>query len=216
MSARPRSNTTETDCLKCAGKIAPYAGRPVSAYGSKFAHHPGQCVDRDELARDLHKLAVQTTMFAASCRMINPDASYDDQAICEFATTDRQAWTGHMRTEHKTYPLKSEKPIRLRKSAPAARLAPVEIPPFKYVRWTHRTYSEWQPDVGQTCTETEMRGQFWANGPDPHSVWVLPITASGAYVPPVTLYLAGGQAYQSWSDAKSARREVNRRHSLAA
>ena len=30
-------------CVACKGDIQPYAGRPVSLYSNRYAHHPGDC-----------------------------------------------------------------------------------------------------------------------------------------------------------------------------
>lgn len=203
------SNTTDTTCIRCLGKITAYAGRPV---GNRYAHHPGACVTRGEQERDARKLAGQTTMFAATCQRIADDAKYADMAMCSFATVDRAAYAEHFKTEHGAKQLHTGKSARLRRKPPAAKFAPVDLPLFKRVTWTHRTYSTWQPEVGQTCTETAMRGQFWSEGPSVHTVWVIPDPVGSVPQSPVTLYLDGqGGAHENWSDAQHIRREVNRR-----
>ena len=203
------SNTTDTTCARCLGKLAAYAGRQA---GRRHVHHPGQCVTRGELESDARKLAGQTTMFAASCYRLDESVTFGEPALCEFATTDRQAFADHMRREHKATMLHpSEKPVRLRKRPPGAKLPAVDCPPLKRITWTHRVYSDWQAGVGQTCTETPMRGQLWSDGPQPHSVWVIPDPVAGIPQKPVTLHLDGqGGAHENWSDARSIRREGSR------
>jgi hypothetical protein len=210
------ANRQDTECVKCAGRITAFAGRPVSAFGTKYAHHPGQCADRDELERDLRQLAGQTTMFAASCRQIDPDARYDNMAVCEFTTSDRAAYLAHMKAEHGVRPMIAPKMIRLRKRPPAASLPALELVTTKWIRWTERTYSEWVAGTGQTCTERERRGQFWSLADDPHSVWCIPFPEGGRPQRPVKLYVANGRCYQDFSEARRLRREGNRRHGLAA
>ena len=203
------SNTEDTTCVRCLGKITAYAGRPA---GNRYAHHPGQCVTRGEQERDALKLARQTTMFAATCQRIDESTTFGTPVMCEFATTGRQAAAEHFRAEHGAKQLHpGEKPIRLRKSAPAAKFPPLEVAPFKRITWTHRTYREWVAGKGQECTETAMRGQFWSDGPHPHSIWVIPDPVGGRPQQPVTLLLDGqGGAHENWSDARTIRREGNR------
>lgn len=212
------ANTKDTTCIRCLGKLVAYAGRPVGQ-GTRYCHHAGQCVTCGELESDARKLAGQTSMFAASCTRLDEAARYDIGALCSFATTDREAAAEHFRTEHGAKSLRMDKLIRLRKAPPAAKFPPVELTTTKRIYWTHRTYSEWRPEVGQECTETSMRGQFWSDGPHPHSVYVIPDPVAGRPQPPVTLYLDSiGGAHENWSDAKRIRSEASRgkKHARAA
>jgi hypothetical protein len=213
------SNTSETECQKCLGRIAPHAGWRVSAYGSRYVHHAGQCIDRRELESDLHKLALQTTLFASSCRRINPDAKYDDMAVCEFSTTDRAAHVEHCRREHGAHPLKPSTPrIRLRKSVPVATREALPVKPCKSVLWTETHHGEWTAEHGQPSWTTSHRGQFWAMGSEANSVYVIEdLRQAGRPNRIVTLWLDGsGALVSSWSDAKHSRHDANQRKARAA
>jgi len=119
-----------------------------------------------------------------------------------------------MKTHGKS-PIKAEPKIRFRKAIPAAKLpAPNVAKPFKRLRWTRRTYSECQPEVGQECAETAMRGQHWSNGYVANSIWAITYTEYGSGIRPrfVKLYVHGdGSVSEDWSAAKYSRREANRR-----
>jgi hypothetical protein len=214
-TAGERVNRADVACVKCSGQITAYAGLAVSAWGERYSHRPGQCQPLQ--GTDLRQLAdVQGALFAWSCRKIETGKSGPDSAVpCIASGTDPATYREHM-TGHGAKPLAAPRMIKLRKSAPraAAGLPKIELASLlKYVTWTRRTYSEWTPEHGQVCTETPMRGQVWADGPDPYSVWVLPMPVDGQRQQPVTLYLAGGQAYADWSEARTARREAKRRAS---
>jgi len=151
--------------------------------------------------------------------------------------TDRAEYAAHMKTHGLKAPTAPKK-IKLRKQGPAYRPAPLEVQPFKWARWTetHTTpsmcgcghYSDahhvWYGNDGHSfkcaacdCTDSkagpdtrsaERRGQFWANGSAPHSVWVIPFeplpweatTRPGA---PVLLYV--GKPGRFFTDAYSAK-----------
>lgn len=217
-SYRPRANRESVPCARCAGTIAAYAGRPLSEYGSRFVHHPGQCADAHERASKVRLEARQGTLFAWSCQHLEP-SSYDDSAeLCDVMGTDRDEYTAHMRGHGRT-PIKSEPRIRLRRKPPAAKLPAPLVAPFKTLRWVKRSHSEWTPERGQECAETPMRGQFWSNGPDPHSVIAITYTAYGSDIRPelVTLYVrADGSVTEDWSEARRSRRDANRRAKYAA
>lgn len=211
---RPRSNGSKgAVCVKCVGDIQPYAGVALSAYGSKFTHHPGQCADAAERSAQLRSQAHQGELFAWSCRRVEQGTKYDDMTeVCDAGGTDRAEYVAHMKAHGET-PVKPEPRIRLRRPAPAAKLTAPLVQPFKTLTWVRKTYSEWQPGIGQECTETPMRGQFWSNGADPHSVTAITYTPyrSGQRPELVTLYLrADGSVTPDWSEARQSRREGNR------
>jgi hypothetical protein len=215
---RPASNgSKEATCVRCKGTIAPYAGREVAL--SKYAHHPGQCVDVGEHEATVRKAAAeQGTLFAWRCERTEGHAGMIAPEICAASGTDRAAFTAHMRDHHgATAPTGVSLP-RLRKRAPAApRLAPL-VPAFKYLTWTERKYGPWEQGVGNPLIgECERRGQFWSNADTPNSVWVVPLEhapwESTARPPaPVQLYLTGipGRYTTDWSAARSERREAKR------
>jgi hypothetical protein len=212
-SYKPRANRENIPCARCKGTIPAYAGRPLSEYGSKFLHHPGQCDDAAATTEAVRKVAAeQGSLFGWACTH-HESSKYDDMAeVCNVIGWDRGEYAAHMKTHGKT-PIKAEPKIRLRRKPPAAKLPPVEVPVFKTLRWTKRTYSDWTPEHGQTFTESEHRGQFWSNGPDPHSVIAITYTPYGSGQRPelITLYLrADGSVTPDWSDAKQSRREGNR------
>jgi hypothetical protein len=196
----------------CGGDVQPYAGRAISLYGARFAHHPGQGADSAERAARVREMARQGTLFGWACSHLEVGSSGDSAEICDVAGSDRAEYAAHMKAHGKT-PVKVEPKIRLRKAIPAAKLPPVEVPVFKTLRWTKRTYSDWTPEHGQPFTETEHRGQFWSNGPDPHSVVAITYTPfnSGIRQELITLYVrADGSVTPDWSEAKHSRREGNR------
>jgi hypothetical protein len=211
---KPRSNgSKQVTCVRCTAPIQPYAGRAISLYGNKFLHHPGQCADAAELQAMVRSTAQQGELFAWSCQHLDVGNSDDTAEICGVASTDRAEFAAHMKLHGRTA-IKSEPKIRLRKPVPAAKLpAPNVAKPFKTLTWTRRTYSEWQPGIGQACTERPMRGQFWSNGQHPHSVVAITYTEHGSGIKPelVTLYVHGdGSVSEDWSAAKNSRRDTNR------
>ena len=104
-------------------------------------------------------MAVQGELFAWSCQHIEPAG--DIPAVCSEVGTDRAEYEHHMRT-HGLKPLKTAfSPIKLRKTAPAAKLAKPIVNPFKWLNWAENG--------------TERKGQYWSDGPDPQSVWVVPL-----------------------------------------
>ncbi len=94
---------------------------------------------------------------------------------------------------------------------------------LKFVHWHEVKCGEWQAGTGNPVLgEADRRGQYWAEGSDPHSIWVVPL-APAPWEPkdrpakPVCLYTHGdGTWSMDWSRAKSARtgreppREVRR------
>jgi hypothetical protein len=215
---KPQSNgSKEVICIRCAATIAPYAGREVAH--RRYAHHPGQCADQAERETTVRELAGQAPLFAWRCDRIEPDTGAIAPGVCAETGTNRAEYAAHM-AGHGKRPLPGTARIRLRKRAPAAKLPALEVPPFKFLRWTERKYGEWQAGVGNPLIgEAERRGQLWSSGPDPHSVWVVPFERapweSTAQPPaPVVLYIIEPGRYTTdWSEAKRERREVNRRAS---
>jgi hypothetical protein len=198
-------------CVRCSTDIPPYAGRRVAAYSDRYAHHPGQCADAQRRQDTLRSVTDQPGLFAWQCTHIEPG----DMApvICSEASGNRGDYAQHMRGHgaqqlHPTQPI-----IRLRKSVPAAKRQVPAVPAFKRIEWTERHYADWQPGIGnERLPDTEHRGQFWANGPDAHSVIVIEdMRGTGRPNRLVTLYLdASGQLVADWSDAKHSRRDANR------
>ena len=89
---------------------------------------------------------------------------------------------------------------------------------MKYLTWTERRYGDWQPGIGNPLIgEATRRGQFWSEGPYPHSVWVLPFEpapweSTSRPAVPVTLFIIEPGHYTTdWSEAKRGRREASRR-----
>ena len=198
---RHSSNSSKVvQCVSCHGDVQPYSGRPVALIGSKYAHHPGQCVDHAERAAQVRDKATQGELFAWSCRHLEP-ASVDPVVCSEFGT-DRDEYQAHMAT-HGLKPIKTAAPIRLRKKAPAAKLPPLDFPVFKYFRWAENGI--------------ERRGQFWSLAEAPHSLWVVPLEAAPWETPgrparPVELHSHGdGSWSMDWSRAKYDRRDASRR-----
>ena len=203
-------------CVACKGDIQPYAGRPVSLYGKRFAHHPGQCRDAAERSATVREMAGQGTLFAWSCRRVEPAG--DIPLVCDKAGTDRAEYEQHMRSHGLTAPKSVFAPIKLRKGAPAARLAKPSVNPFKYVHWHEILRGEWQAGVGNpVLAEADRRGQYWSEGPDAHSIWVVPLQPApwetpGKPAKAVCLYSHGDGSWSTdWSRAKQDRREANRR-----
>ena len=187
-------------CVACKGDIQPYAGRPVSLIGKRYAHHPGQCVDEAERASQVRQMAGQGTLFGWSCRHVEPAG--DIPAVCGEIGTDRGEYERHM-AAHGLKPLKTAAPIKLRKKAPAASLPKAITNPFKWLCWSENGI--------------ERKGQYWSDGPDPQSVWVVPLQPApwetpGRPAKPVLLYSHGdGSWSMDWSRAKWDRRDANRR-----
>lgn len=113
------------------------------------------------------------------------------------------------------------RPVRLRKTAPATKLPKLEINPFKFVTWHQTRYGAWQAGIGNPVLgEADRKGQFWSEGPDPHSIWVVPLHPA-PWEPqnnparPVCLYSHGNGSWSpDWSQAKRDRRDANRRAKL--
>jgi len=108
--------------------------------------------------------------------------------------------------------------IKLKKTAPAARLGKPSVNPFKFVHWHEIRLGEWQAGVGNPVLgEADRRGQYWSEGPDAHSIWVVPLhpapwEAQGRPAKPVCLYSHGDGTWSAdWSKAKRDRSEANRR-----
>jgi hypothetical protein len=202
-------------CVVCRGDIQPYAGRPVSLVSKRYAHHPGQCLDESERAVQLRELAGQGELFAWQCRHVEPAA--DMPAVCNATGTDRAECEAHMRN-HGATALTEYRPIRLRKSAPAARLAKPAVNPFKWLTWHETLYGQWEAGVGNPVIgEADRKGQYWSDGPDPHSVWVVPLQPApwepkDQPAKPVLLHSHGDGTWSTdWSRAKYDRRDANRK-----
>jgi hypothetical protein len=178
-------------CVACGGDIQPYAGRPVSLYSKRYAHHPGQCVDEHERATQLRELAGQGELFAWQCRHVEPAG--DIPVVCTEMGTDRAEYESHMRSHGLTAP-KPYSPIKLRKAAPAAKLPKLDFSPFKWLHWSE--------------DGTDRKGQFWSLTEAPHGAWAITLDTREL----VELYRDGeGNWTRNWSDAAAGRREANRR-----
>ena len=208
-------------CVQCKGDIQPFAGRLVSLVSKRYAHHPGQCANAGARSATVRDMARQGELFAWSCRKVEPAA--DIPSVCDETGTDRAAYEAHMRAHGLKAPAADYRPIRLRKGAPAAKLAKPSVSVFKFVHWHETKYGEWQAGVGNPVIgEADRRGQYWAEGSDPHSIWVVPL-ARAPWEPkdraakPVCLYSHGNGTWSAdWSAAKSDRRDANRRAKYAA
>jgi hypothetical protein len=207
-------------CVVCKGDIQPFAGRPVSLYGKRYAHHPDQCLDVAERDVKLREMAGQGELFAWQCRHVEPAG--DMPVVCDELGTDRAAFERHMRA-HGATQLAAYRPIRLRKTAPAAQLPKLEVNPFKWLHWYEERRGEWQVGLGNPLLgEADRKGQFWSPGPDPHSVWVVPLQPApwepkDRPAKPVCLYSHGdGRWSTDWSTAKRDRSEANRRSKRTA
>ena len=208
-------------CVACDGEIQPYAGRPVSLTGGRFAHHPGQCPDAGARAVTVRDMARQGELFAWSCRKVEPAG--DIPSVCDKSGTDRAEYEAHMRAHGLKAPATDYRPVRLRKGAPAAKLAKPSVNVTKFVHWHEVKLGEWRAGVGNPVIgEADRRGQYWSEGSDPHSIWVVPL-APAPWEPkdrpakPVCLYSHGDGTWSAdWSAAKSDRRDANRRAKYAA
>lgn len=144
--------------------------------------------------------------FSWECHKTRGDGKTAVACIAKGADPDEYA--RHMRGEHGLKSITAPKPIRLRKTAPAATLRKVEIPLLKWIYWTeehvqpgecrfchhssvdHRDGGMTKPGCNECdCqltqwaippvrTTAERRGQFWSEGPHPHTFWVLPFEAA--------------------------------------
>jgi hypothetical protein len=202
-------------CVACGADIQPYAGRPVSLVSKRWAHHPGQCLDEAERATQLRELAGQCELFAWQCRHVEPAA--DIPAVCSAIGTDRAEYETHMRG-HGLTALSEYRPIRLRKTAPAAKLAKPIVNPFKWLHWHETLHGEWQAGVGNPVLgQADRKGQYWSDGLDPHSVWAVPLHPApwepqDRPAKPVLLHSHGDGTWSTdWSRAKWDRRDANRR-----
>jgi hypothetical protein len=195
-------------CVRCASDIQPYAGREVAYH--KNSHHQGQCADQAARETAVRELAGQDNLFGWRCDHVEADPGNIAPLICSETSADRAEFAAHM-ASHGKRPLAGTGRIKLRKRPPAATLPKLEVITTKYATWTERIYGQWTPETGTPLlSETVRRGQFWSAGPDPHSFWYVPLDGSQ----PVTLYARGdGSLTRDWSEAKSARREINRRKS---
>jgi hypothetical protein len=184
-------------CVVCHGNVQPYAGRPVSLYSGRFAHHPGQCVDTDARNATVRELAGQGELFAWSCRHVEPAG--DIPAVCNELGTDRAEFERHVRSHGATALKPSLAPVKLRKTAPAAKLPKLDFSPFKFIIWAEHMHDG---------TEVTRRGQFWSLTEAPHGVWAITLDTREL----VELYRDGeGNWTRNWSDAAVSRREANRR-----
>lgn len=207
-------------CVRCHTDIQEYAGRPVALISGQYAHHPGKCPDTAEREARVRSVAAQTS-FAFECVRVEPGSTAPD--ICSLAGMDRGAYVEHMRAEHGATMLHPTQPmIKLRKSVPAAkRQAPAVEHPFKRITWQtteHVPTGDVHPaELGggpvYAPVTTEHRGQFWANGPEAHSVIVIEdMRSTGRPNRLVTLYAdASGTLRADWSSARSDRHDANRR-----
>jgi hypothetical protein len=104
--------------------------------------------------------------------------------------------------------IKTDRPIRLRKTAPAVKLPALDFNPFKFFTWS-------QDGI-------ERKGQFWSLAETPHSVWVVPLhpmpwEPQDRPAKPVELHSHGdGTWSQDWSRAKYDRRDASRRAKRSA
>jgi hypothetical protein len=187
---------TIVQCVACHGDIPAYAGRPVSLYSKRYAHHPGQCRDGEERSATVREMAGQGALFAWECRHVEPAG--DLPLVCDERGTDRAEYEQHMRS-HGATALKVPAPVKLRRTAPAAKLPKLDFSPFKFIIWTEHMHDG---------TEVTRRGQFWSLTEAPHGVWAITLDKQEL----VELYRDGdGNWSRNWSDAAASRREANRR-----
>lgn len=207
------SNRTDTTCARCGGHLGAYSGEAANSSSTRHVHHAGQCADRSHREEIARKQA-QRDGFAWSCRSVQLGMFGGEPEICDAGGSDRSEYQAHMQA-HGKRALVAPKMARLRKTALKPAFPAVDVPIFKYLRWTERRFGEWVQGVGNPLiAETERRGQFWSEGPDPHSVWVIPFDAAPWETTPkaVILYVIGdGRVTTDWQEAKRERREINRR-----
>lgn len=149
--------------------------------------------------------------FAWCCTHTEPAASsYSEPDMCEASGWDRGEYDAHMRGHGAKVSHGAVKPMRLRRKPPAASLPKLPCSPFKFITWEQSitVHDEMgRPDHTETATR---RGQFWAVGPDAHSVWVLPYELApweSGHAAPVLLYVgAPGRFHASAYSAKYDRR----------
>ena len=103
-------------CVVCKGDIPPYAGRPVSLYGKRYAHHPDQCLDVADRGVKLREMAGQGELFAWQCRHVEPAA--DMPAICDELSTDRAPFERHVRSHGATALRRSRSTARFGSAGP--------------------------------------------------------------------------------------------------
>jgi hypothetical protein len=207
-------------CVQCGGDIQPHAGRRVAEYADRYAHHPGQCRDTQSRAANVSSAARQGELFAWSCRMVETG---ETPVVCDAGGTDRAEYTSHMHAHGlKGYQSDYKRP-RLGKRAPAARLGKPSVDPLGDITWHQVIYGEWQAGVGNPVLwESDRSGQYWSEGPDAHSIWVVPFTPAtwetpGKPAKPVCLYAHGDGTWSAdWSRAQSDRRDANRRNKRLA
>lgn len=217
MAAKLSSNgSKEAMCVRCGGTVQPYAGEAANTSSTRFAHHPGQCRDRHDHEALTRKTA-ERDGFAWSCRQLELGTLGGEPEICDAGGSDPAEYAAHMKAHGKRGP-KAPEMIRLRKRTPPAKFPAAEVPVLKWLRWTEVKYGEWQAGIGNPVIGTaDRRGQFWSEGPYPHSVWVIPFEPA-PWEPtsrppkPVTLFVVEPGRYTAdWSEAKRERREVSRR-----
>lgn len=101
---------------------------------------------------------------------------------CSAGGNDRAEYAGHMKG-HGFKPPRPVKRIKLRTGAPAASLPKLEVPPFKWLRWTqehvtpgtcecghttgahharHGTASDGEPTTMGACESCPCRVEFWS------------------------------------------------------
>ena len=203
-------------CVQCGGDIQPYAGRKVAEYSERYAHHPGQCKDAGSRTESVRSAARQGELFAWSCRMVTPNG--DNPRVCDAGGTDRAEYSAHMHSHGFKGCQPGYKRPRLSKRAPAASLPKASVDVFGPVTWHHVIHGEWQEGVGNPVLwESDRSGQYWSEGPDAHSIWVVPFAPApwetpGQPAKPVCLYSHGDGTWSAdWSRAQSDRRDANRK-----
>ena len=195
LKSRGSQGNKTVPCVACQGDIPPYAGRPVNLLANRYAHQPGQCVDRAERSAAVRELIGQGELFAWSCRHIEPAG--DIPGVCDSLGTDRAEYEAHMRA-HGATALKVPARTKLRTTAPAAKLGKLDFSPLKFITWTEM----------HDGAEVTYRAQFWSLAEAAHGVWVIRLDTQEL----VELYRDGdGNWSRNWSDAAASRREANRR-----
>lgn len=145
--------------------------------------------------------------FAWACTHTEPGGYGEADVCCMASGQDRGEYTSHMRGHGAKAIHPSVRPVRLRRKVPGATFGKLEVPVTKWLRWTEQHtepgvcpcghsgavhLSVWAHEERQGCTEcecaaehvkpvrtsAERRGQFWAAGNRPRSVWVLPFEAA--------------------------------------
>ena len=213
---RPSQGGKSVQCVACKGEIPPYAGRQVSLIGNRYAHQAGQCADAGARTVTVRDLARQGELFGWACRKVEPAA--ETPVVCDETGTDRAAYAAHMAAHGLKATGTDYRPVRLRKTVPAAKLAKPSTNPLKFITWHETKLGEWQAGIGNPIIgEADRRGQYWSEADHPHSIWVVPLEPApwepeDQPAKPVQLYSHGdGHWSTDWSAAKWARRGVNQR-----